>query len=869
MAKYSSNELVIIKLSDTSFDDIESLTGGTLETTNSENACLVIDKISGKTEQKEIHKNLFDGNITIDGIGISTNDIPILYTVDGKKIITSQQYAFNSNPISVTAEKTYCFYRKNNSYRVVLQWLNEDLEIIKETFSDEKYVIDTCPLAGKFLIFYERYNGLNYYSVVESDNNAIACPSPENINQFKSVLPFTVITYDADGNSNETFGSSEFTFTGQMCAFNGVADTIEMNGNNLTLFRHIGEIQITADDDIELDSSLSDDYYTVFKTSKYIDVTDFKTQSICNYFPTGNFDDIESTNIDCIFYNNGNVYFKINNLFLDDVTVNSFKQLLSSNPIHILYHLKNIDTTTTYNNNSKILATYYGYTKIDCIVTNNVKPILNITIKTIDWYNSYKIIIESTIEYGSELTALRDLISSKVWMTDITTAIDQLEETEITVIKNQYSEINQTISVITSTVADIQLVTGDLGNRLSAAESEITQTANEITSFVRKDSVISSINQTAEQITINASKIKLEGIVTANSRFKILSDGSMEAVNGKFSGTLQSAGGTFTGTLSAVQGSFTKIYTGSHSSLGSTANGFYAGTDGMSLGSKFKVSNSGVLTCSGATLGGTLNAVSGSFTKIYTGSHTSYGSNANGFYAGTDGMSLGSGFRVTNAGALTCTSANISGTINASGGSIGNNTISNGTMTVQGTGIILPPGGAIGWYDAQGNGFSILQNFTGNNPNIMLNAVGNNLYLGYLNTKIVRIGKDNNGTIPEETVSFEFWFARGESLVCTDSVTAPNLQYNSSEKIKDDIEPFMADALGIVKNTVIYEYRLKTDKKKGFERKRCGFVIERETPEMIISQDKESIDLYSSLGILWKAVQELSAQVKELKQQTM
>lgn len=56
----------------------------------------------------------------------------------------------------------------------------------------------------------------------------------------------------------------------------------------------------------------------------------------------------------------------------------------------------------------------------------------------------------------------------------------------------------------------------------------------EISQTVRKDDVISSINQSAEQIDIDASKINLNGVVTANNNFKILSDGSMEAVNGKF-----------------------------------------------------------------------------------------------------------------------------------------------------------------------------------------------------------------------------------------------------------------------------------------------------------------------------------------------
>jgi hypothetical protein len=56
-----------------------------------------------------------------------------------------------------------------------------------------------------------------------------------------------------------------------------------------------------------------------------------------------------------------------------------------------------------------------------------------------------------------------------------------------------------------------------LGQRVSTAESSIIETATGITSKVSKDSVISSINQTSESVTINASKINLVGAVTADS----------------------------------------------------------------------------------------------------------------------------------------------------------------------------------------------------------------------------------------------------------------------------------------------------------------------------------------------------------------
>lgn len=60
---------------------------------------------------------------------------------------------------------------------------------------------------------------------------------------------------------------------------------------------------------------------------------------------------------------------------------------------------------------------------------------------------------------------------------------------------------------------------------------------------VKKNEIISAINLSSEEIRISAEKIKLEGLVTANDNFKILEDGSIEAVNGKFTGNITSYDG--------------------------------------------------------------------------------------------------------------------------------------------------------------------------------------------------------------------------------------------------------------------------------------------------------------------------------------
>ena len=138
------------------------------------------------------------------------------------------------------------------------------------------------------------------------------------------------------------------------------------------------------------------------------------------------------------------------------------------------------------------------------------------------------------------------------------------------------------------------------------------------------------------------------------------------------------SGAVFSGRLSAPSGtiggftiSTSKIYK-TKTSYSSTTAGVYIGTDGIGLGAgTFYVTSAGALTCTSGTIGGfTIGASSMYKTK------TAYSNTTAGVYVGTDGIGLGAGtFYVTSAGALTATSATITGTVNATGGTFQNITI--------------------------------------------------------------------------------------------------------------------------------------------------------------------------------------------------
>ena len=80
------------------------------------------------------------------------------------------------------------------------------------------------------------------------------------------------------------------------------------------------------------------------------------------------------------------------------------------------------------------------------------------------------------------------------------------------------------------------------------------------------------------------------------------------------SGTLEAAGAVLSGKITAAAGSSFGPWTISDGSIYRTANEFggsasmYFGTSGLSIKDKFKVDANGKLTCSGAEIGGTINA---------------------------------------------------------------------------------------------------------------------------------------------------------------------------------------------------------------------------------------------------------------------
>ena len=148
------------------------------------------------------------------------------------------------------------------------------------------------------------------------------------------------------------------------------------------------------------------------------------------------------------------------------------------------------------------------------------------------------------------------------------------------------------ISRITVAEGSITSEVSRAKNAESGLSSRITQTETSISSKVSKGDIASSINQTAQSVKINASKINFNGLVTANTYFKINTDGSFAAKKGTI--------GNFTVTSGKITTGYATLSMRSHAFIFNGGLEIYAGTSTFSDGSDaFKVFNLSHVTSGG------------------------------------------------------------------------------------------------------------------------------------------------------------------------------------------------------------------------------------------------------------------------------
>lgn len=117
-------------------------------------------------------------------------------------------------------------------------------------------------------------------------------------------------------------------------------------------------------------------------------------------------------------------------------------------------------------------------------------------------------LVRNVNELSSTITDVESGLSSRITQnaSSITSEVTRATTAE----GNLSSRITQTESSISSEVTRASTAEGNLSTR-------ITQTESSISTKVSKGSVISEINQTAETVTISASRIDLNGLVTSTA----------------------------------------------------------------------------------------------------------------------------------------------------------------------------------------------------------------------------------------------------------------------------------------------------------------------------------------------------------------
>lgn len=113
----------------------------------------------------------------------------------------------------------------------------------------------------------------------------------------------------------------------------------------------------------------------------------------------------------------------------------------------------------------------------------------------------------------------------------------------------------------------------------------------------------------------------------------------------------------------------------------------------------------------------------------------------------------------------------------------------------------------------------------------------------------------------------DIYDSNGTTSLAGAGITTPKLTQTSLESIKKNITKFAKNATDIINNSDIYEYNLKSD--ADTDKKMIGFIIgdNYKTPDEVIDKNGQAVSLYSAIGILWKAVQELSARVEQLEKE--
>lgn len=232
---------------------------------------------------------------------------------------------------------------------------------------------------------------------------------------------------------------------------------------------------------------------------------------------------------------------------------------------------------------------------------------------------------------------------------------------------------------------------------------------------------------------------------------------------------------------------------------------------------------------------------------------------------GDDIIIKSNNFSVDKDGNMTCTNANIQGNItsdnaNITGGKIkvygGNFNDPNFSVLTKDNSGMARISASYMWLDGENKNDAILS-LDGNsdgNGGITLSSSS------HFNAGQIKVG---NGDIS----NFIALDGINGNISVWGPVYANSFENHSLKELKKNIEKFNINALKEIKESDIYQFNYKTE--KDTDKKHIGFIIGKnyKTSDYIISNNKQSIEMYSMISILWKAIQEQQEIIEQMQQE--
>ncbi|MFT9455696.1 MAG: hypothetical protein ABF575_00240 [Liquorilactobacillus hordei] len=474
---------------------------------------------------------------------------------------------------------------------------------------------------------------------------------------------------------------------------------------------------------------------------------------------------------------------------------------------------------------------------------------------------------------GATVTAL-SIVSQKA------DSISQTVTNNKSASDSQFTNINQTISGIQSTVANkadsstvTQLATL-VNSKVNSSDynSEITQLASDINLRVKTGDLLSQINQQAGgdtliQVSSGKGKLYLDASSVVFGGTAFITSAMISSISADDITT-----GTMTaGAINLGNGTFKVDTKGNLTSSNATITG-----GSLKVGSNFSVNTNGILTASGATINGNLNVnSSGNLTTIDSNGFHNYDGDGNDIYIknGT--------FKST----MYDEAYNATTSIEVQEGKLvaayndENISIYVGRQTAP---VIL-------WSDGSQIESSSGSLAVNSNKDMQLSSASGNLTL-QSNGKFNINAMDGTSILSFDTYASSGWIYANNLLwaktalrtsylwlegkadisgvVNCQSVNQTSLLSKKTNITKLDTQ----DVINAVNSTEIYEYSYKNDLEQGVSKRYASYIIDDvnevaqyNEPSEFLSEDKKGRDDGTQLAYLTLMVQEMYKEIQELK----